>query len=161
MCIFPILLKWQLSYVIITKTRHIYPIDGLMYVLFLVLLFFWLVGRGNYVHFCNFVKMYKFHWKSIENITKERKRGREREREGERDWEGERERDSPYVCCVLLFFLVGWEGELCAFLPFWLKCIVFIGNHKKTQKRWREEGRERERERGRERDWEGEREVVL
>ena len=40
MCIFPMLLKWSLSYAIITKTKHIYPIDEFMYVLFLVLLFF-------------------------------------------------------------------------------------------------------------------------
>ena len=41
--------------------------------------------------------------------TKERKRGREKEREGERRRERlrGRERDSPYVCCVLLFFLIG------------------------------------------------------
>ena len=58
------------------------------------------------MHFCNFVKMYKFHWKSIENSTKERKREREREKERRRERLRGREieRDSPYVCCVLLFF---------------------------------------------------------
>ena len=66
---------------------------------------FWFVERGNYVHFCNVVKMCNFHWKSHK---KTKKRGRETEMDRER----KRER-ALYVLCLFLFGLVGVGGGGC------------------------------------------------
>ena len=67
MCIFVICLKWSIlmcnhnqnTVVIITKTQ-IHTIDELT-MFFLVLLFFWLIGRVNYVHFCDLFEMKHSH----------------------------------------------------------------------------------------------------
>ena len=67
---------------------------------------FWFVERGNYVHFCNVVKMCNFHWKSHKK-TKKRRRETERDRE--------RKRESP-LCFLFVFVWFGWGGGvLCAF----------------------------------------------
>ena len=81
---------------------------------------------------------------------REEERKRERERRRERLRGREIERDSPYVCCVLLFFFDWLRGGTMCIFAIWLKCTFFIGNHKKKHKR--EEERKREREREGERD---------